>query len=111
MRYPYEERDPRSGIATLSHHQGDSACSGRYSCSYSDTLRSLIMNSVSAQALEEAANIATEFIYSALTTSFFLSALIHGKGLDNLPNEVRHMCEEIKYLDSKAFGALPVPPI
>ncbi|KAF9028544.1 hypothetical protein BDZ89DRAFT_1014947 [Hymenopellis radicata] len=45
------------------------------------------MNSVSVQAIEEAANIATEFIYS----------------LDNLPNEVRHMCEEIKYLDSKAF--------
>ncbi|KAF8920653.1 hypothetical protein CPB85DRAFT_1272362 [Mucidula mucida] len=45
------------------------------------------MNTISAQAIEEASNIATEFIYS----------------IDNLPNEIRQMCEEIKHLDSKAY--------
>ncbi|KAK0492725.1 hypothetical protein EDD18DRAFT_1079424 [Armillaria luteobubalina] len=44
------------------------------------------MASVSAQSLEEAANIATEFIYS----------------LDNLPNEIRFICDEIKIKDQKA---------
>ncbi|KAG7441575.1 uncharacterized protein BT62DRAFT_907841 [Guyanagaster necrorhizus] len=44
------------------------------------------MASASAQSLEEAANIATEFIYS----------------LDNLPNEIRFICDEIKIKDQKA---------
>ncbi|KAJ3868190.1 hypothetical protein EV359DRAFT_32814 [Lentinula novae-zelandiae] len=41
--------------------------------------------SVSAQSLEDAANIATEFIYS----------------LDNIPNEIKHILEEIKHKDSR----------
>ncbi|KIK71461.1 hypothetical protein GYMLUDRAFT_211735 [Collybiopsis luxurians FD-317 M1] len=41
--------------------------------------------SVSAQSLEDAANIATEFIYS----------------LDNIPNEIRHLLEEIKHKESR----------
>ncbi|KAF9072007.1 hypothetical protein BDP27DRAFT_1401140 [Rhodocollybia butyracea] len=40
---------------------------------------------VSAQSLEDAANIASEFIYS----------------LDNIPNEIRHILEEIKYKESR----------
>ncbi|GAW04052.1 hypothetical protein F5879DRAFT_961604 [Lentinula edodes] len=41
--------------------------------------------SVSAQSLEDAANIATEFIYS----------------LDNIPNEIKHILEEITHKDSR----------
>ncbi|KAJ4470953.1 hypothetical protein J3R30DRAFT_3300280 [Lentinula aciculospora] len=41
--------------------------------------------SVSAQSLEDAANIATEFIYS----------------LDNIPNEIKHILEEITHKESR----------
>ncbi|KAE9397446.1 hypothetical protein BT96DRAFT_73150 [Gymnopus androsaceus JB14] len=42
--------------------------------------------SVSAQSLEDASNIAIEFVYS----------------LDNIPNEIRHILEEIKHKESRA---------
>ncbi|KAJ3995588.1 hypothetical protein F5050DRAFT_1766158 [Lentinula boryana] len=42
--------------------------------------------SVSAQSLEDAANIATEFIYS----------------LDNIPNEIKHILEEITHKETRA---------
>ncbi|KAK7043185.1 hypothetical protein VNI00_008539 [Paramarasmius palmivorus] len=44
------------------------------------------MNSISAQNLEDAANIATEFIYS----------------LENLPQEVKHLLEEILHKETRA---------
>ncbi|KAL0578863.1 hypothetical protein V5O48_003143 [Marasmius crinis-equi] len=44
------------------------------------------MNSVSAQNLEDAANIATEFIYS----------------IENVPNEVKHLLEEILHKETKS---------
>lgn len=43
---------------------------------------------MNAQNLEEAANLAAEFIYS----------------LDNLPNEVNHLLQEIKVKEARVQG-------
>ena len=60
-------------------------------------------STVSAQNVEDAANIASEFIYSktlqrkkSITQAFL--------GLDNLPNEIRYLLEEMKIMDSRVQG-------
>lgn len=67
----------------------------------------VVMNAVNAQNLEEAANLAAEFIYSALTAlqSCNLWLTIHA-GLDNLPNEVNHLLQEIKVKEARVQGEL-----
>jgi len=63
------------------------------------------MNAVNAQNFEEAANIAAEFIYSALSVlQPYILWLTNHVGLDNLPNEVNHLLQEIKIKEGRAQG-------
>ncbi|KAG6832333.1 hypothetical protein H0H87_001974 [Tephrocybe sp. NHM501043] len=59
----------------------------------------------SVQNLEEAANIASEFIYSEHNTLLLHETLFNlVQGLDNLPNEVNHLLQEIRAKESRAQG-------
>jgi len=63
------------------------------------------MNAVNAQNFEEAANIAAEFIYSVLSAlQAWVLWLTNHAGLDNLPNEVNHLLQEIKIKEARAQG-------
>jgi len=55
--------------------------------------------------LEEAANVATEFIYSAVHVfpqEQLLKIIL--SGIDNLPNEVAHILQEIKHRETRTIG-------
>jgi len=55
--------------------------------------------------LEEAANVATEFIYSAgyvCPQEQLLKFKV--SGIDNLPNEVAHILHEIKHRETRTTG-------
>ena len=57
--------------------------------------------------LEEAANVAAEFIYSeSQIPSCYTQSLDHRTGVDNLPGEVCHLLQEIKHLEGRAVGQL-----
>jgi len=70
------------------------------------------MSSTSAQVpnFEEAANVAAEFIYSELDNNPF-DLLLKPRttderlGIDNLPNEVSHILQEIKHRETRTQGA------
>jgi hypothetical protein len=69
------------------------------------------MMSVSAQSLEEAATIASEFVsseYRYLVLAFsggpMFPWLTSYPGLDNLPSEVQHLLQEIRHKDLRAQG-------
>ena len=60
--------------------------------------------------LEEAANVAAEFIYSeSPIPSYYAQPLNHRPGVDNLPGEVCHLLQEIKHRESRAVGELVYP--
>jgi chromatin modification-related protein YNG2 len=55
--------------------------------------------------LEEAANVASEFIYSQSYSSIPIPLLnLISIGLDNLPHEVAHILQEIKHKEKRAHG-------
>lgn len=53
---------------------------------------------------EEAATIASEFIYSKVSISNHRNQNFTLTGLDNLPNEVSHLLQEIKHKETRAQG-------
>jgi chromatin modification-related protein YNG2 len=60
--------------------------------------------------LEEAANVAAEFIYSeSQILSRYTQSLSHRTGVDNLPGEVCHLLQEIRHRESRAVGQLVYP--
>ena len=72
--------------------------------SWSSRLQGFIMSSMNAQApnFEEAA----EFIYSGLYNHCWLSLRLNERlGIDNLPNEVSHILQEIKHRETTTQGA------
>lgn len=56
--------------------------------------------------LEEAANVAAEFIYSRHRLTELCVGGITNKetGLDNLPNEVSHLLQEIRHREARTQG-------
>jgi hypothetical protein len=62
----------------------------------------------SMQNLEEAANVASEFIYSKFPFSSFCCVCnfiaITSVGIDNLPHEVAHILKEIKHKEIRSQG-------
>jgi chromatin modification-related protein YNG2 len=61
--------------------------------------------------LEEAANVAAEFIYSEsqIPSRRYVYTLNHRTGVDNLPGEVGHLLQEIRHRESRAVGQLVYP--
>lgn len=64
------------------------------------------MNTSSVQNFEEAATIASEFIYSTYVypKESLCIANTHVAGLDNLPSEVTHLLQEIKVKEARVQG-------
>lgn len=61
------------------------------------------MNVANGQNFEEAATIASEFIYSKY--DFVLSfAFLTTLGLDNLPHEANHLLQEIRLKEARVQG-------
>ena len=62
--------------------------------------------------LEEAANVAAEFIYSESQPEMpvcYVLLLNQRTGVDNLPGEVCHLLQEIKHRESRAVGQFVFP--